>query len=208
MYFAALFDLLECKRRLMRLSNCVSYVLAAALLLPAGLLAADHNCTSGAPTPESYTHDFAKEADQLLTRVQHQAYRVRTDADGMANSSRFDELDWQTNADQLNNIKRHVDAMGKTLCRLDQIRSAVLPWQRKEIDRITPALVELADTTTSAIKTLSTHQQTFWATNFPNQMADIYKDANRIQNNVNLESLYAKSSTGPSSSSSSTSTGM
>jgi hypothetical protein len=190
----------------MRLSKCFPYILAAALVLPAGLLAADHSCTSGAPTPESYTHDFAKEANQLLNSLRIQADAVKRDSAGVANLSRFDETDWESNSYDLARIREHVNAMGKTLCRLNQIRTAVLPWQRQEIDRITPALVELADSTTSAIKLLGKHEQNFWATNFPNEMQDIYNDANRIESSAVRESVYAK---GPSGSgTNSTSTGM
>jgi hypothetical protein len=189
----------------MGLSKCVSYILAAALFVPAGLLAADHNCNPAAPTPESYTHDFAKEADQLLTQVRSQAYDVKTDADGLATLSRFNEIDWRSNSERLNEIRDHVNAMGETLCRLDQIRSAVLPWQQQEIDRIRPALVELADSTESAIKLFNDHQETFWATNFPNEAADIYNEASRIHRTVMLQPVYAQ---GPTGSSASTPSGM
>jgi hypothetical protein len=190
----------------MRLSNCVSYVLAAALLLPAGLLAAGHNCNPGAPTPQSYNHNFAKEANQLLTNIKDQAAAVKKDAGGMALLSRFDEVDWEMNADRLTTIRADVNAMGKSLCRLNEIRSAVLPWQRQEIDRITPDLIELADSTTSAIKLLGKHERSFWATNFPNEMSYIYKDASRIESASVLRNEYAKGPTGTSSSS--TSSGM
>lgn len=185
----------------MRLSNCVSYVLAAALLLPVGLLAADSNCKPGPTTPESYTHDFSKEADQLLTNIKDQAATVKRDADGMASLSRYNEVDWEMSADRLATIRADVNAMGKSLCRLDEIRSAVLPWQRQEIDRIRPALVELADSTTSAIKLLDNHEKNFWATNFPNEMSYIYKDAGRIDSASVVQNVYAKGATGTSSSS-------
>jgi hypothetical protein len=206
MCFAALFDLLECKRRLMRLSNCFSYVLAAALVLPAGLQAADHTCNPGVPTPESYTHDFSKEADQLLTNIRTQAYAVKEDADGLGILSRFNDVSWERDSGRLARVREYVNAMGEDLCRLDQIRRVALPWQRQEIDRITPSVIELANSTQSAIKLLDHHEQNFWATNLPNDMDAIFNEANRIHNTTLREEQYAK---GPSGSSpSSTSTGM
>jgi hypothetical protein len=179
--------------------------LAAALFLPAGLLAADHNCNPAALTPESYTHDFAKEADQLLTQVRTQAYEVKKDSDGLATLSRFNQVDWQSNSESLNDIREDVNAMGKTLCRLNQIRSAVLPWQQQEIDRIRPALVELADSTGEAIKLFNAHEETVWATDFPQEITDIHNEASRIHDTVRLQPVYAK---GPTGSSASTPAGM
>lgn len=190
----------------MRLSNCFSYVLAVALVLPAGLQAADHACNPGAPTPESYTHDFAKEADQLLTSIRTQASAVKEDADGLGNLSRFNEVSWERDSGRLARVREHVNAMGETLCRLEQIRRVALPWQRQEIDRITPAVMELANTTQSAIKLLNHHEQNFWATNLPNDMDAIYNEANRIHSTAVQQYQYAKGPTG--SSPSSTSTGM
>jgi hypothetical protein len=190
----------------MRLSKCFSYVLAVALVLPAGLLATDHNCNSGAPTPESYTHDFAKEANQLLSRIRSQAYAVKEDADGLGTLSRFNEVSWERDSGRLASIRQHVNAMGETLCRLQQIRRVALPWQRQEIDRITPAVVELVDSTQSAIKLLANHELNFWSTNLPNDMNDIYNEANRIHSTTLREYQYAKGPTG--SGASSTSTGM
>ena len=184
----------------MGLSKCVPSILAAALFLPVGLVAADHNCNPGAPTPESYTHDFVDEANQLLTQVRTQAYDVKTESDGLATLSRFNEIDWRDNGERINEIRDHVNAMGDTLCRLNQIRSAVAPWQQREIDRIMPAAVELADSTKSAIKLFNSHQTNFWATNFPNDAADIHNEASRIDSVAKPVAVYAKGSPGTSAS--------
>ncbi|MFB3921076.1 MAG: hypothetical protein ACE145_05105 [Terriglobia bacterium] len=189
----------------MGLSKCVPTILAAALFLPAGLLAADHTCAPAAPTPESYTHDFVQEANKLLTQVRDQANDVKREADGLATLSRFNEIDWRDNSERINEIRDHVNAMGRDLCRLDQIRGAVSPWQQQEIDRIMPTLVELADSTESAIKVVNAHQTTFWATDYPNEAANIYNEASRIDNTVSLKPEYAK---GPANSTASTPSGM
>lgn len=188
----------------MRLSQCFSYLLAVALVLPAGLQAADHACNPGAATPESYTHDFAKETDQLLTSMRIQAYAAKEDADGLGNLSRFNEVSWQRDSARLARIREHVNTIGETLCRLEQIRLVALPWQRQEIDRIAPAVTELADSTQSAIKLLNSHEHNFWATNLPDDMDAIYNEANRIHSTAVQQYQYAKGPTGSSPSSAST----
>jgi len=190
----------------MRLSKCFSYVLAAAMIVPAGLWASQQSCQTSAPTALSNTWNFPKEATELLNSVRYRAYAVQRDSEGLARLSRSEELDWEIYSDNLTSIRHDVNKMGKDLCRLQVIRRAALPWQQHEIDRITPSLKALATRTQAAIELLNSHQQTFWATNFPNDMADIHADATRIHKSVNREVEYAKVQS--SSSTSSTSSGM
>jgi hypothetical protein len=204
MYFAALFDLLEWKRRLMRLSKCLSYLLTAALIVPAGLWASQQPCQTSAPTALSKTWNFPKETTELLNSVRVKAYAVQRDSEGLARLSRYNQLDWAIYSDHLARIRNDVNKMGEDLCRLQVVRRAALPWQRHEIDRITPTLKALAARTQAAIELLSSHEQTFWATNFPTDLADIRADATQIHKSVANEVEYAKvqSSSGTSSTSS------
>jgi hypothetical protein len=195
---------LELKRRLMRLSNCVSYVLAAALIVPAGLWASQQPCQASAPTALSKTWNFPKEATDLLNSVRFRADAAQRDSEGLARLSRYDQLDWEIYSNHLARIRNDVNKMGENLCRLQVIRRAALPWQQHEIDRITPTLKALAARTQAAIRLLDSHEQTLWATNFPNDMADIRADATQIHKSVASEVEYAKvqSSSGTSSTSS------
>jgi len=176
----------------MRLSSCFSYVLAAVLVVPAGLMASQQPCQTSAPTALSKTWNFPKEATELLKDVRAKAYAVGSDAEGLASLSRFDDVSWERNSSHIERIRDEVNAMGKDLCRLQEIRPVALPWQQREIDRITPKLQDMATQTQNSIKLLNANEHTFWATNFPNDMAAIRTDATQIYRSVVREIQYAK----------------
>lgn len=176
----------------MRLSNCFSYVLAAVLVVPAGLMASQQPCQTSAPTAQSKTWNFPKEATGLLKDVRTKAYAAELDAEGLASLSRFDDVSWERNSSHIERIRDDVNAMGKDLCRLQEIRPVALPWQQREIDRITPRLQDMATQTRNAIKLLNAHEHTFWATDFPDDMATISKDAKRVYRSVVREIESAK----------------
>jgi hypothetical protein len=191
----------------MRLSKCLSYLLTAALIVPAGLWASQQPCQTSAPTALSKTWNFPKEATELLNKIHVQAYAAQRDAEGLATLSRFRQVSWQLESYHLERVKAHVDNMGKDLCRLQVIRRAALPWQQHEIDRITPMLRELASRTQDAIKQFNGHEQTYWATKLPNDWAVIRADAGQLNNSVLRQVEYAKLHSSPSGASS-TSSGM
>jgi hypothetical protein len=191
----------------MRLSKCLSFLLTAALVVPAGLWASTQPCQTSAPTALSNTWNFPKEASELLNRIQVQAYAAKEDAEGLTTLTRFHQVSWQLESDHLARVKAHVNNMGKDLCRLQVIRRATLPWQQHEIDRITPMLKELAARTQVAIDQFKGHEQTYWATNLPTDWSEITAEASQLNNSVMRQVEYAKLHTSPSSASA-TSSGM
>jgi hypothetical protein len=100
--------------------------------------------------------------------------------------------DWVYVGDSLTAIRTDVNAMGKDLCRLEAIRRVALPWQQKEILRITPRLQDMAAQTGAAIKLLNNSQQSYWATNLPNDLTTIYNDAHQVHRSVIREIQEAR----------------
>jgi len=176
----------------MRLSDCFSYLLAAVLVVPAGLMASQQPCQTSAPTALSKIWNFPKEATELLKEVRPKAYAAELDAEGLASLSRFNDVSWERNSGHIERIRDEVNAMGKDRCRLQEIRRVALPWQQREIDRITPRLKDMATQTQDAIRLLNTHEHTFWATKFPDDMAAIRTDATPIYRSIVREIQYAK----------------
>ena len=187
----------------MRVSNWKNGWLLVLMLIPAAVLGSEKPCPTVASTADSTTWNFPAEASRLLSDVRLRVYDVDRQAEGQSRlaSSEFDQLTWQYFADHLAPITNDVNAMGRDLCRLQQIRQAALPWQQREIDRITPMLKDLAGRTEKAIGLLQTHELSFWATNFPKDMAVIRTDADQLHNSVVSELNYAKaeSPTNPTS---------
>ena len=171
---------------------CKAVSLAAAMSIVPGLLAASSTgCQDGSPTPESYTWNFPKEAGTLLQRMQIHADKARDLADHLRAYDRSD-VDWHADSILLEQMRSQVNIMDEELCRLRTIERVALPWQRKAIDRVEPAVLELSDVTEAAIEYLNSNQENLWN---PDYIADanyMYKDANRIVNIVGSFNEYAK----------------
>jgi len=64
-------------------------------------------------------------------------------------------VSWQSHADKLEQIKEHVNNLGRTVEQLTAARASASPWQQVAIDRMIPLLKELASNTTAAINHLN-----------------------------------------------------
>jgi len=95
-----------------------------------------------------------KEVSKLLEDVKMQAADLQRDSDELESFTRSD-TSWQSHADELELIKERINTIGKTLSRLQNLRSSASPWQREAIDRIMPVAKKLAANTTAAIEHLN-----------------------------------------------------
>jgi hypothetical protein len=93
--------------------------------------------------------------------------------------------------------------MGKDLCRLQAIRRVALPWQQREISRITPRLQDMATQTSAAIRLLNNSQQSYWSTNLPNDLDTVYNDALQVNRSVIREIQEARTHQQPGTTSTS-----
>lgn len=111
--------------------------------------------------PDSY------KVSQLLSQAKTQAYQLKEDAAALQ-SFVGSGLQAQSHAVVLNQIKDHVNTVGRQLAQLEENSAAASPWQKTAIERIRPLLQELASNTTNVINRLNQH---------PNQLTTgAYKD--------------------------------
>jgi DNA repair exonuclease SbcCD ATPase subunit len=113
--------------------------------------------------PDSY------KVSQLLSQAKTQAYQLKEDASALQSFvGSATELQAQSHAVVLNQIKDHVNTVGRQLAQLEQNSTDASPWQKTAIERIRPLLQELASNTTNVINRLNQH---------PNQLrTGAYKD--------------------------------
>ncbi len=125
------------------LGRCLGTVaLAAAALLIARL------DVQAAPPEDN------KEVSQLLEDIKGQAADLQRDSDELESFTRS-YMSWQSHAEELDRIKERINAIGKTISELQNLRSSASPWQREAIDRIMPVAKKLASNTTAAIEHLN-----------------------------------------------------
>ena len=140
--------------------GCVSVAMATAAF-PA-VAAAPHECVAGTVTAASYTWNFKGEANTLFKDVQAEAQDAEYHADQLQSLARDPLVDWQAHVEQLNSLKTEINDIGDKLCRLETIRSATAPWQRREIDRIAIDERLMADNAQDAIVFGSSHTLALW----------------------------------------------
>lgn len=121
-----------------------SVCLGAAALLLGGLFAA----------PQSLKAGEAQDSEQiskLLSDVKSTAFQVKEDAVTMESFTHMD-VSWQSHAVAINQIKDHVNTLGKDAARLKQLRETGSPWQKTAIDRVGPYIDELGGYTSAVIE--------------------------------------------------------
>jgi hypothetical protein len=105
-------------------------------------------------TPLSAQKQENPEITQLLADAREKAAELSRDADDMESLIRSD-VSWQSHADMLEQVKEHVNQLGRIAAQLEQKRDSASPWQQQAIDRMLPVLKELAANTTAAINHLN-----------------------------------------------------
>jgi hypothetical protein len=99
----------------------------------------------------------AETITNLLADAKAEAMTLNRDAQEMkalTNST----VEWQAHADRLNRIRDHVNRAGGIVQQMNDMRRTASQWQRIAIDRITPALNELAVNTQRTIEYLTANQ--------------------------------------------------
>ena len=108
--------------------------------------------------------------------------QVRDDADVLRSLTRDPNMvSWRDHADRLMQVRQEVNTMSEEMCRLQAIRRMAFPWQGRAIDRIWPAVIELADSTQAALK--FTHGEdtvNFASPRYTNDLSSMYQVADRI----------------------------
>ncbi len=82
--------------------------------------------------------------------------------------------------------------MSGKLCRLEQIRRVVAPWQQQTIDRVAPQVTLMANSTTDAMNFLASNENNFWEPVYQKYTSNISQDSGWIARSVKNYEKYAK----------------
>ncbi len=88
---------------------------------------------------------------KLLSEAKTMAFQLKEDAAAMEGFTRVN-VSWEAHAVAINQIKDHVNALGRQQEKLMEVRDTASVWQQTAIDRIEPFLDELEGYTTAAIE--------------------------------------------------------
>ena len=113
------------------------FLLAGFLVVPATSKAAD--------APDS------EQVSKLLSEAKTMSFQLKEDAVTMESFTRMN-VSWESHAAAINQIKDHVNALGRQAAKLKDARSTGSSWQQTAIARITPFLDELTGYTSAVIE--------------------------------------------------------
>jgi hypothetical protein len=99
----------------------------------------------------------SKGVSDLLSQAKTQAIQLKNDAADME-SFTLSTLSWQSHAAKITEIKEHVNAVGKTVSKLNQAKDTASPWQKTAIERVNPVMGELAMNVEATINHLNKEQ--------------------------------------------------
>ena len=159
-----------------------AFLLASLLLVPGLKATTVGDCTPAKPAAEMYKGNSEREATHLIKKIEGQSMVVKDDVDVLRAMTRTGDLDsWKAHAIKLAEVRSNVNKMGTELCRLQAIRSSVLPWQQQAINQFQPAVIELADYTEQAIDfTHGEDMANFSAPAYTNDLTIMYQESARI----------------------------
>ncbi len=149
-------------------------------------------CVPGKATAESYNWNFRQEANQLMQGIQDDAAVASHHASTLESYADTPEMSWQTHDGQLQSLKTEINDMGRKLCRLEAIRSAVAPWQQRTIDQMSKDLVLMANSADDAILYVTTHQRYLWNPTYENYMDNLYNLSSSLRKTADHAVEYAR----------------
>jgi len=120
-----------------------TWIGTSALLLTGFLGASAAVKAAEAPDSEQVT--------KLLVETKAMAVQLSEDAATMESFSRM-SLSLESHATAINQIKDHVNALGRQEAKLQEVKDGAAPWQKTAINRIVPFLDELTGYTYAVIE--------------------------------------------------------
>ena len=112
-----------------------------------------------------------------LSAFEQQAAQVSLDAETVRSLSQDHQINWQSHAYYLNNLRQDVNSMGKLLAELEEMKSNGSEAQRMAIERSRPHLVALAAVTTEALNLLSARSDNVLRLQYRETVADLSTQA-------------------------------
>lgn len=130
---------------------------ATARMMPLAVLLTGYTIVS--PIAKAAEAPDSEHVSALLSETKTMAYQLKEDAQTMESFTRMN-VSMETHKLTINQVREHVNALGRQIVKLEEAKSGASPWQRTAIDRIKPYLEELSGYTTAVIEHLTDKRHT------------------------------------------------
>ena len=102
-------------------------------------------------TVKAAVNPDSEQVSKLLSEAKTMAFQMKEDAVTMESYTRTNAT-WESHAAAINQIKEHINVLGRQVTKLKAAESTASPWQKTAIDRINPFLDEMSGYTTAVIE--------------------------------------------------------
>jgi hypothetical protein len=172
----------------------IGWGVVGALFLMTPLFTSASKAEVKADNTPAYNWGYAEEASGLLQEIRSLVSQAAEGTDVLNTGPRQNSLHWRSHAQHLNEVKTHINAMGKKLSRLQEIHGMIAPWQQKVVERVTPKAAALAAHTEEAIAYLSEHQNRLWTPDYTDRVSAMSEHVEEINRTVSMFLDYGKTS--------------
>ena len=135
------------------------------------------------PSPDSSAY-FSGRASALLAEIQKETAGLRFHADTLGTFAWHPQYSWQSHATHLDRVKSHINAVGSHIVELQQLRYAVLPWQKQAITDVTAHAAQVAASTQAAIVHLRENQNRLFVSEYRDHLTTIADRSGNIKQMV------------------------
>ena len=106
------------------------------------------------PALNAAANPDSEQVSRLLSEARTMAFQLKEDAVAMESFTRSN-ASWESHAAAINQIKEHINVLGRQVGKLQTAEGGASPWQKTAIDRINPYLDEMGGYTTAVIERLN-----------------------------------------------------
>lgn len=128
--------------------------------------------------------DARSEVVDLLKSFREKASDVEVLSGTIASTAQNRYVTRQSHTVYLNLIKDDINAMGRELARLEQLRDAATPLERVAIDRSAPLLRQMANNTSNAIRLLNDSRELALQRDYEKDAESLAEESTRIFTSV------------------------
>lgn len=168
-------------------SIALAGMLAATTALPLPAATNTHTTTG------SESLSPAKQGAALLTAIEKDVYEIRTHAETLE-SLTLKNVSWESHADQLTEIRAHVNEMLNEARRLEAMHDTLPVWQQDAIGRLEAAAPEIVAKTQAALVYMNANHNRLFAASYVRDAKDIASEAGELFTAVRKFNAFGKAS--------------
>ncbi len=131
-------------------------------------------------TTVSIESDASRTAAKLLQDLKVKSIDVREEVVTVVDRADVPSYSWETYAGTLENVRTDINAMARTLDRLDRIRDKMEPWERAALDQSIPLAQEMSKNAKDALTAIANYQRTPWHAPLPAALTNLYNESDQM----------------------------